>query len=150
MALESASAVLERALPANPALVYALLHRGELFEGLPRDDPGLRVPLANILAVIDHFTRALARSLGEGAAALDAGTVMAAIRHDSRAWRGDRLQRGADLHFGYEEGVERGCWGGGFIRGAEVRQVGWERVWCASLVHQGTAPWRCSMGQAEV
>ncbi|KAL6784776.1 hypothetical protein ACKKBF_B03165 [Auxenochlorella protothecoides x Auxenochlorella symbiontica] len=106
MALESASAVLERALPANPALVYALLHRGELFEGLPRDDPGLRVPLANILAVIDHFTRALARSLGEGAAALDAGTVMAAIRHDSRAWRGDRLQRGADLHFAYEEGLQ--------------------------------------------
>lgn len=54
MALECVSAVLERALPANPALVYALVHQPEVFEELERRaapaDPALARPVTNIQA----------------------------------------------------------------------------------------------------
>lgn len=50
MALESTSLILERNPGLNPELIYALLHRADLFQGLEAGDPGTARALTNIQA----------------------------------------------------------------------------------------------------
>lgn len=52
--LEIVNAILTYALPRNPEVVYALLHRQELFEPF-KDHPRFAELLDNIQAVLDYF-----------------------------------------------------------------------------------------------
>jgi hypothetical protein len=101
--LEIVNAVLAQALPANPELVYALLHRQEVFAPF-RAHPRYAELMENVATVTEHFGRRVDEALGGlPAGAVSAGRVLDVIRLHSRGWRRDRLRAVPELRFSYEE-----------------------------------------------
>lgn len=103
--LEIMNAVLVSGLQRNPELVYALLHRQEVFAQF-RGQPRLQQLVDNIQVVIEFFNSRLEASRGgEDASASEwgVGQLMELVSTHSSAWRTDRLRPLPELRFVYEE-----------------------------------------------
>eukprot|EP00882_Tetradesmus_deserticola_P021481 GHRQ01023254.1.p1 GENE.GHRQ01023254.1~~GHRQ01023254.1.p1 ORF type:complete len:322 (+),score=177.91 GHRQ01023254.1:768-1733(+) len=106
--LEVINTVLSLNLGRNPELVYALLHRQEVFSQL-RGREGLAELLDNLQSVIDFFNSRLDSIKGEQAAAPEGqaewsvGRVLELVQTFAQSWRGERLKQLPELRFVYEE-----------------------------------------------
>ena len=101
--LEIVNAILVNALPSNPELVYALLHRREVFEPFEQD-PNYSDLMENILIVIDHFGRKVESVVSTVPGEISAERVLGIIKTASIGWRKDKLRTFPELRFTYEEG----------------------------------------------
>lgn len=113
--LEIINAILANALPSNPELVYALLHRQEVFVPF-RHDERLSELMHNISFVIEYFGKKVEDSSRQSGASpvddatkggvgigLSAENVLEVIKKHSIGWRKDKLKAFPELRFTYEE-----------------------------------------------
>lgn len=104
--LEIVNAILVNALPSNPELVYALLHRREVFTPFEQD-PKYADLMENILLVIDHFGRKVESAVSTTPGEISAERVLGIIKTASIGWRKDKLRTFPELRFTYEEGENK-------------------------------------------
>ncbi|KAF6251495.1 Dyggve-Melchior-Clausen syndrome protein-domain-containing protein [Scenedesmus sp. NREL 46B-D3] len=106
--LEVINTVLSLNLGRNPELVYALLHRQEVF-GQLRGREGLAELIDNLQSVIDFFNSKLDSINGNQAAAPEGQAewsvvrVLELVQTFAQSWRGERLKQLPELRFVYEE-----------------------------------------------
>ncbi|KAF6251815.1 Dymeclin [Scenedesmus sp. NREL 46B-D3] len=106
--LEVIHTVLSLNLGRNPELVYALLHRQEVF-GQLRGREGLAELMDNLQSVIDFFNSKLDSINGNQAAAPEGQAewsvvrVLELVQTFAQSWRGERLKQLPELRFVYEE-----------------------------------------------
>eukprot|EP00250_Pteridium_aquilinum_P013996 c21711_g1_i1 orf=215-2221(+) len=86
---EIINAILTYVLPHNPEVVYALLHRQELFEPF-KDHPYFKELVENIYTVLTYFNARLDAQSDEGERSVE--TVLQAILTVSRSWRGEGIK----------------------------------------------------------
>jgi hypothetical protein len=120
--LEIVNAVLANALPQNPELVYALLHRAEVFAPFAAD-PRYAELMANVGVVTEFFGRRVDEALG-GDVARSPERVLAAIARGARGWRRDRLRPVPELRFSYEEEAAPEEFFSPYVWSLAVRDVG--------------------------
>ena len=100
--LEIVNAILVNALPQNPELVYALLHRREVFEPFEKDSKYTDL-MENILLVIDHFGKKVDSVVSKENENVSAEKVLQVIKTASMGWRKEKLRSFPELRFTYEE-----------------------------------------------
>ncbi|CAI5968914.1 unnamed protein product [Closterium sp. NIES-65] len=98
--LEIINAILTYALPRNPEVVYALLHRQELFVPF-RNHPRFCELLQNIFTVIDFFNVRMDDHDVDGDWSVE--RVLDVVIANARTWRGEGMQMFTELKFTYEE-----------------------------------------------
>lgn len=98
--LEIINAVLTYALPRNPEVVYALLHRQEIFTPF-RHHPRFYELLENIFTVVEFFNVRM-DDHGQGGE-WSVEKVLEVVVANARAWRGDGMKMFTELRFTYEE-----------------------------------------------
>ncbi|XP_057873570.2 uncharacterized protein LOC131079592 [Cryptomeria japonica] len=98
--LEIINAILTYALPRNPEVVYATLHRQELFKPF-RDHPRFYELVDNIYTVLDFFnSRMDAQRIDEE---WSVEKVLQIIVANCRSWRGEGMKMFTQLRFTYEQ-----------------------------------------------
>lgn len=106
--LEVINCILSLNLGRNPELVYALLHKQEIFEQL-RPHPGFAELAENLQVMIDFFNSRLDSIKGntatapEGQANWNVGRVLELVQTFAQSWRSDKLKRLPEMRFVYEE-----------------------------------------------
>jgi dymeclin len=100
--LEIINAILINGLPQNPELVYALLHRREVFE-MFQNDSSYTDLMENIHLVIDHFGRKIDSVVCNENENVSAEKVLKVIKTASIGWRKEKLRTFPELKFTYEE-----------------------------------------------
>ncbi|KAG7668273.1 hypothetical protein KSW81_002169 [Nannochloris sp. 'desiccata'] len=100
--LEIINAILVNGLPQNPELVYALLHRREVFEPFEKDSKYTDL-MENIHLVIDHFGRKVDAVVSNENENVTAEKVLEVIKTGSMGWRKEKLRTFPELRFSYEE-----------------------------------------------
>ncbi|KAL5782692.1 hypothetical protein ACOSP7_007721 [Xanthoceras sorbifolium] len=98
--LEILNAILTYALPRNPEVVYAILHRQEVFQPF-KSHPRFNELLENIYTVLDFFNSRLDAQRLDGEWSVE--KVLQFIIINCRSWRGDGLKMFTQLHFSYEQ-----------------------------------------------
>ncbi|CAM6120274.1 unnamed protein product [Calypogeia fissa] len=98
--LEIINSILTYALPRNPEVVYALLHRQELFQPY-REHPNFQELLANIYTVIEFFSIPLDKENIDGHWSVE--RVLQLVIDHTRSWRGEGMKTFTQLRFTYEE-----------------------------------------------
>ncbi|CAL5220036.1 g1983 [Coccomyxa viridis] len=100
--LEILNCILVTNLPANPELVYAMLHQQEIF--MPFQGDAVFGELTeNITAVIRYFNAQVEQARGFGGWDWSVEKVLDVIKESMKGWRTDKLRRFPELHFTYEE-----------------------------------------------
>eukprot|EP00245_Coleochaete_scutata_P002264 TRINITY_DN1297_c0_g2_i1.p1 TRINITY_DN1297_c0_g2~~TRINITY_DN1297_c0_g2_i1.p1 ORF type:complete len:518 (+),score=93.00 TRINITY_DN1297_c0_g2_i1:66-1556(+) len=99
--LEIINAILTYALPRNPEVVYALLHRQELFAPF-RNHPRFLELLENIYTVLDFFNVRMDHTNMRGGE-WSVERVLEVVIANARAWRGEGMKMFTELRFTYEE-----------------------------------------------
>uniref|UniRef100_A0A803N119 Dymeclin n=1 Tax=Chenopodium quinoa TaxID=63459 RepID=A0A803N119_CHEQI len=98
--LEIINAILTYALPRNPEVVYAVMHRQEIFQPF-RNHPRFNELLENIFTVLDFFnTRMDAQEL-DGEWSVE--KVLQVITNNCKSWRGEGMKMFTQLRFTYEQ-----------------------------------------------
>ncbi|XP_042065376.1 dymeclin-like isoform X2 [Salvia splendens] len=98
--LEILNAILTYALPRNPEVVYAIMHRQEVF--LPfKTHPPFNELLENVYNVLDFFNSRIDAQKLDGEWSVE--KVLQLIIDYSRAWRGDGMKTFTQLRFTYEQ-----------------------------------------------
>ncbi|KAH9298090.1 hypothetical protein KI387_029772 [Taxus chinensis] len=98
--LEIINGILTYALPRNPEVVYAILHRQELFKPF-RDHPRFYELVGNIYTVLDFFnSRMDAQHIDEE---WSVEKVLQIIIANCRSWRGEGMKMFTQLRFTYEQ-----------------------------------------------
>lgn len=98
--LEILNAILTYALPRNPEVVYAIMHRQEVF--LPfKSHPRFNELLENIYTVLDFFNSRMDMQQTSGGWSVD--EVLQVIIMNSRSWRGEGVKMFTQLRFTYEQ-----------------------------------------------
>ncbi|KAM7485293.1 hypothetical protein LguiA_001302 [Lonicera macranthoides] len=98
--LEILNAILTYGLPQNPEVVYAIMHRQEVFKPF-KNHPRFSELLENIFAVLDFFnSRMDAQKMGRE---WSVENVLQVITINCRSWRGDGMKIFTQLHFTYEQ-----------------------------------------------
>ncbi|XP_047981954.1 dymeclin-like [Salvia hispanica] len=98
--LEILNAILTYALPRNPEVVYAIMHRQEVF--LPfKTHPRFNELLENVYNVLDFFNSRIDAQKLDGEWSVE--KVLQLIIDYSRAWRGDGMKTFTQLRFTYEQ-----------------------------------------------
>ncbi|MCO5604280.1 hypothetical protein L7F22_058445 [Adiantum nelumboides] len=100
LVFEIISAILTYALPHNPEVVYALLHRQELFKPF-EDHPLFSDLVENINSVLAYFNKHLDAQKDKDEWNVE--TVLQAILAVTRSWRGEGIKMFPQLQFTYEE-----------------------------------------------
>ncbi|KAJ8464683.1 hypothetical protein OPV22_027235 [Ensete ventricosum] len=98
--LEILNAILTYALPRNPEVVYAILHRQELFQPF-KNHPRFNELLENIYTVLDFFNSRMDMQHMDGEWSVD--KVLQVIIINSRSWHGDGMKMFTQLKFTYEQ-----------------------------------------------
>lgn len=96
--LEIINSILTYALPKNPEMIYALLHRQELFSPF-RAHPRFADLLDNIFAVLEFFNSRMAKERPRGEGSWSVAEVLEVVKANARGWRGDGLKLFAELRF---------------------------------------------------
>ncbi|KAJ0966427.1 hypothetical protein J5N97_027565 [Dioscorea zingiberensis] len=98
--LEIFNAILTYALPRNPEVVYAIMHRQELFQPL-KNHPRFNELIENIYTVLDFFNSRMDMQQMEGEWSVD--KVLQVIIINCRSWRGEGMKMFNQLRFTYEQ-----------------------------------------------
>ncbi|KAK3162092.1 hypothetical protein QOZ80_1BG0085270 [Eleusine coracana subsp. coracana] len=98
--LEVINAILTYALPRNPEVVYAILHRQEVFEPF-KNHPRFNELLENIYTVLDFFNSRIDMQQVDGEWSVD--KVLEVINKTCRSWRGEGMKMFTQLRFTYEQ-----------------------------------------------
>ncbi|XP_074292252.1 uncharacterized protein LOC141619126 [Silene latifolia] len=98
--LEIINAILSYALPRNPEVVYAVLHRQEVFQPF-RNHPRFTELLENIFNVLDFFEIRMDAQEEDGEWSVE--KVLQVIINNCRSWRGDGMKMFTQLRFTYEQ-----------------------------------------------
>ncbi|AQL00133.1 dyggve-melchior-clausen syndrome protein [Zea mays] len=98
--LEIIIAILTYALPRNPEVVYAVLHRQEVFEPF-KNHPRFSELLENIYTVLDFFNSRMDMQQLDGEWSVD--KVLEVINKTCRSWRGEGMKMFTQLRFTYEQ-----------------------------------------------
>ncbi|WOK97109.1 dymeclin [Canna indica] len=98
--LEILNAILTYALPRNPEVVYAILHRQEVFQPF-KSHPRFNELLENLYTVLDFFNSRMDMQKLEGEWSVD--KVLQVIIINSRSWRGEGMKMFTQLKFTYEQ-----------------------------------------------
>uniref|UniRef100_A0A0D6R327 Dymeclin n=1 Tax=Araucaria cunninghamii TaxID=56994 RepID=A0A0D6R327_ARACU len=98
--LEIINAILTYALPRNPEVVYAILHRQELFKPF-KDHPSFYELVDNIYTVLDFFNSRMDSQRIDGEWSVE--KVLQIIVANCRSWRGEGMKMFTQLRFTYEQ-----------------------------------------------
>ncbi|KAK9288143.1 hypothetical protein L1049_016591 [Liquidambar formosana] len=98
--LEILNAILTYALPRNPEVVYAIMHRQEVFQPF-RNHPRFNELLENIYTVLDFFNSRIDAQRMDGEWSVE--KVLQVIIINCRSWRGDGMKMFTQLRFTYEQ-----------------------------------------------
>ncbi|XVF63046.1 hypothetical protein PTKIN_Ptkin09bG0057200 [Pterospermum kingtungense] len=98
--LEILNEILTYALPRNPEVVYAIMHRQEVFQPF-KNHPRFTELLENIYNVLDFFNSRMDAQRLDGEWSVE--KVMLLIINNCRFWRGEGLKMFTQLHFSYEQ-----------------------------------------------
>ncbi|KAI3847017.1 hypothetical protein MKW92_029432 [Papaver armeniacum] len=99
--LEILNAILTYALPRNPEVVYAMMHRQEVFEPF-RNHPRFNELLENIYTVLDFFNSRMDAQRTEGGE-WSVEKVLQVIIINCRSWRSEGMKMFNQLRFTYEQ-----------------------------------------------
>ncbi|XP_051129691.1 uncharacterized protein LOC127250441 isoform X2 [Andrographis paniculata] len=100
LVLEIINAILTYALPRNPEVVYAIMHRQEVF--LPfKNHPRFNELLDNIFLVLDFFNSRIDAQKMDGEWSVE--KVLDVIINNCRSWRGEGMKMFTQLRFTYEQ-----------------------------------------------
>ncbi|XP_052191505.1 uncharacterized protein LOC127800753 isoform X7 [Diospyros lotus] len=98
--LEILNAILTYALPRNPEVVYAIMHRQEVFEPF-KSHPRFNELLENIFTVLDFFNSRMDAQRMAGEWSVE--RVLQVIIINCRSWRGEGMKMFTQLRFTYEQ-----------------------------------------------
>lgn len=98
--LEIINAILTYALPRNPEVVYAIMHRQEVFHPF-KGHPRFNELLENIYTVLDFFNSRMDAQQMEGEWSVE--KVLQVIVNNCRSWRGEGMKMFTQLRFTYEQ-----------------------------------------------
>lgn len=98
--LEILNSILTYALPRNPEVVYAIMHRQEVFHPF-RSHPRFTELLENIFIVLDFFNSRMDAQEVDGEWSVE--KVFRVITNNCRAWRGEGMKMFNQLRFTYEQ-----------------------------------------------
>ncbi|KAK9070950.1 hypothetical protein SSX86_009518 [Deinandra increscens subsp. villosa] len=98
--LEILNAILTYALPRNPEVIYAIMHRQEVFQPF-RNHPRFNELLENIFSVLDFFNSRMDAHKLDGEWSVE--KVLQVININCRFWRGDGMKMFTQLRFTYEQ-----------------------------------------------
>ncbi|CAO2832053.1 unnamed protein product [Amaranthus hypochondriacus] len=98
--LEIINAILTYALPRNPEVVYAVMHRQEVFQPF-RNHPRFNELLENIFTVLDFFNSRM--DAQELAGQWSVEKVLHVITNNCRLWRAEGMKMFTQLRFTYEQ-----------------------------------------------
>ncbi|KAK3040536.1 hypothetical protein RJ639_028982 [Escallonia herrerae] len=98
--LEIINAILTYALPRNPEVVYAIMHRQEVFQPF-RNHPRFNELLENIFNVLDFFNSRIDAQKVDGEWSVE--KVLEVIIITCRFWRGEGMKMFNQLRFTYEQ-----------------------------------------------
>ncbi|CAL1396566.1 unnamed protein product [Linum trigynum] len=98
--LEILNAILTYALPRNPEVVYAIMHRQEVFQPF-KSHPRFNELIENIFLVLDHFNSRIDAQKEDGEWSVE--KVLQLIISICRSWRGEGMKMFTQLHFSYEQ-----------------------------------------------
>ncbi|KAL0376655.1 UNVERIFIED_CONTAM: Dymeclin [Sesamum calycinum] len=100
LVLEILNAILTYALPLNPEVVYAIMHRQEVF--LPfKSHPRYNELLENIYTVVDFFNSRIDSQKMDADWSVE--EVLQVIINNCRSWRGEGMKMFTQLRFTYEQ-----------------------------------------------
>lgn len=100
LVLEILNAILTYALPRNPEVVYAIMHRQEVFQPF-KSHPRFNELLENIYTVLDFFNSRVDAQRMDGEWSVE--KVLQVIIINCRSWRGDGMKMFTQLRFTYEQ-----------------------------------------------
>ncbi|KAM7257579.1 hypothetical protein ACFE04_013320 [Oxalis oulophora] len=100
--LEILNAILTYGLPQNPEVVYAIMHRQDVFQPF-KNHPRFGELVENICTVLNFFNSRLDAQNVVGGIGLSAEKVLQFIISNSRSWRGEGMKMFTQLHFSYEQ-----------------------------------------------
>ncbi|WCJ23861.1 hypothetical protein M5689_005863 [Euphorbia peplus] len=98
--LEILNAILTYALPRNPEVVYAIMHRQEVFQPF-KNHPRFNELIENIYMVLDFFNSRMDAQTQDGEWSVE--KVLQLIILNCRSWRGEGMKMFTQLHFSYEQ-----------------------------------------------
>ncbi|KAL6007239.1 hypothetical protein ACLOJK_032735 [Asimina triloba] len=98
--LEIINAILTYALPRNPEVVYAIMHRQEVFQPF-KNHPRFSELLENIYTVLDFFNPRIDAQRMDGEWSVE--KVLQVIIINCRSWRGEGMKMFTQLRFTYEQ-----------------------------------------------
>lgn len=98
--LEILNAILTYSLPRNPEVVYAIMHRQEVFQPF-KSHPRFNELLDNIFMVLDFFNSRMDAQKMDGEWSVE--KVLQVIIVNCRSWRADGLKMFTQLRFTYEQ-----------------------------------------------
>ncbi|CAN6439611.1 unnamed protein product [Victoria cruziana] len=98
--LEILNAILSYALPRNPEIVYAIMHRQEVFQPF-KNHPRFSELLENIYTVLDFFNSRMDAQNMDGELSVE--KVLQIIITNCRSWRGEGMKMFTQLKFTYEQ-----------------------------------------------
>ncbi|KAK6780924.1 hypothetical protein RDI58_023108 [Solanum bulbocastanum] len=98
--LEILNAILTYSLPRNPEVVYAIMHRQEVFQPF-KSHPRFNELLDNIFMVLDFFNSRMDAQKMDGEWSVE--KVLQVIIVNCRSWRVDGLKMFTQLRFTYEQ-----------------------------------------------
>ncbi|PON79978.1 Dymeclin [Parasponia andersonii] len=100
LVLEILNAILTYALPRNPEVVYAIMHRQEVFQPF-KNHPRFNELLENIYTVLDFFNSRMDAQTTDGEWSVE--KVLQVIIVNCRSWRGEGMKMFTQLRFTYEQ-----------------------------------------------
>ncbi|KAE8022666.1 hypothetical protein FH972_008449 [Carpinus fangiana] len=100
LVLEILNAILTYALPRNPEVVYAIMHRQEVFQPF-KNHPRFNELLENIYTVLDFFNSRMDAQRTDGEWSVE--KVLQLIIINCRSWRGEGMKMFTQLRFTYEQ-----------------------------------------------
>ncbi|KAG6664837.1 dymeclin-like isoform X2 [Carya illinoinensis] len=100
LVLEILNAILTYALPRNPEVVYAIMHRQEVFQPF-KNHPRFNELLENIYTVLDFFNSRMDAQSMDGEWSVE--KVLQVIILNCRSWRGEGMKMFTQLRFTYEQ-----------------------------------------------
>ncbi|OAY55692.1 dymeclin [Manihot esculenta] len=98
--LEILNAILTYALPRNPEVVYAIMHRQEVFQPF-KSHPRFNELIENIYMVLDFFNSRVDAHTEDGEWSVE--KVLQLVIINCRSWRGEGMKMFTQLHFSYEQ-----------------------------------------------
>ncbi|CAA7015354.1 unnamed protein product [Microthlaspi erraticum] len=100
LVLDILNAILTYALPRNPEIVYAVMHRQEVFQPF-KNHPRFHELVENIYTVLDFFNSRMDSERSDREWSVQ--KVLQFIINNCRSWRGEGMKMFTQLHFSYEQ-----------------------------------------------